>query len=210
MTAMDFYAPDEMDDFDQYDFDDGFDEWGDMDELDDFSLGDVWKAAKPWAGTAISAAQTAYGSPASKKWRKNNAATDAVVKGLFGALKGVKNDGACGPTGPTTDCRNAYAACLSSPTGFCGLGHADLPSRTLKANALSTTSRRSTSTCPPACTTPPVAWWTDILLSKFRARSGPVIPPISSNTPISHATAIWLRWACSPKPLLLKSKPKQG
>jgi len=89
MTAMDFYAADEMDDFDQYDFDDGFDEWGDMDELDDFSLGDVWQAAKPLASTAISAAQTAYGSPATKKWRKNNAATDAVVKGLFGALKGV-------------------------------------------------------------------------------------------------------------------------
>lgn len=89
MTALDFYAPDDMDDFDQYEFEDGFDEWDEMDDFDEFSFGDIWKKAKPWASTALGAAQTAYGSPATKSWRKKNKGKDAVMRSLFGALKGV-------------------------------------------------------------------------------------------------------------------------
>lgn len=89
MTSLDFYTPDDMDDFDTYEFDDGFDEWDELDGYDELSFGDIWKKAKPWASTALSAAQTAYGSPATKSWRQNNKGKDAVMKGIFGALKGV-------------------------------------------------------------------------------------------------------------------------
>ena len=98
MTALDLYAPDDVsyeDDFDSYSDDGDFldtdtiDDIDDLDELDDFSFGDVWKKVKPWTTTALSAANTAYGSPLTKSWRAQNKGKDAVIRGVLGALKGV-------------------------------------------------------------------------------------------------------------------------